>query len=273
MMSTRAPSAVEGVPVCFSSADAHGFRGQHPPVMEDSFEADRRDLFPLPLLGRREPFSKGSLSQKRRRCKVNRTVDQVNFVVQTLNEMYGSSAKVVHSSSPSAAQECAQHELFKQVQHSMEHVPMYSEREAVKELLHSTPSYSLEVETTVRPYNKDLVSLPVVGATPPCLDDLLDPVGRELLQDPIAAMMLTPQEWGEVVEKGLQVKPYMDVVLQHDSHQYHTFVHGLYQRGMLHFTSRPKDITTPFFVAKKDGRLRLVMDCRSINQKFRDPPH
>ena len=41
---------------------------------------------------------------------------------------------------------------------------------------------------------------------------------------------------------------------------------------MIHFTSRPKDSITPFFVVKKNGRLRLVLDCRAGNQRFRDPP-
>jgi len=41
---------------------------------------------------------------------------------------------------------------------------------------------------------------------------------------------------------------------------------------MIHFTSRPKDSITPFFVVKKNGRLRLVLDCPAVNQRFRDPP-
>ena len=54
--------------------------------------------------------------------------------------------------------------------------------------------------------------------------------------------------------------------------KYQTFVHDLYLRGMLQFTSRPKDMACPFFVNKKNGRQRLVMDCRAINQRFRAPP-
>lgn len=112
----------------------------------------------------------------------------------------------------------------------------------------------------------------MVGATPPSLDDLLDPCGRELLKDPISTMMLSPQEWGEVVEQGVRIKPFMDTILKQDAEQYQQFVLSLYKRGMIQFTSRPKDRITPFFVAKKSGALRLVLDCRAVNQRFRQPP-
>lgn len=237
--------------------------------MDNIFEADRRDLFPLPLMFYRNGLQGCSSSQRRRRCKVNHNITKVNAVIESLNEMYGTcSTEVSGGCAPSAAQEMAQHEIFKQVRQGCEHVPVFSQREAMQELLHSTPSYSKEVETTVRPFSKDLVSLPVVGATPPQIDGLLDPVGRELLKDPISTMMLSPQEWGEVVEQGVRVKPYMDTILQHDSRKYQEFVHDLYKRGMVHFTDRPKDRITPFFVL----RLRLVLDCRAVNQRFRDPP-
>ena len=69
--------------------------------------------------------------------------------------------------------------FFKQVKYASSHVPGRNEREAVRELLHSCPSYSREAETTVRPYDRDLVSLPVVGSRVPELSTLLDPAGRE----------------------------------------------------------------------------------------------
>ena len=41
---------------------------------------------------------------------------------------------------------------------------------------------------------------------------------------------------------------------------------------MLNFTDRPQDLITPFFVTKKSGKLRLILGCRGVNQKFKDPP-
>ncbi|CAE7391323.1 ANK1 [Symbiodinium sp. CCMP2592] len=149
---------------------------------------------------------------------------------------------------------------------------MYSEREAARSLLHSCLSYSEEANTTVRPFNPDLLSLPSTGSSPPPLQELVDDFGREILKDPVGNMMLSPDEWGAKVEKGLGIAPYMDVVLKHDPGKYVDFVRTLYLAGMLAFTAHPKDLMTPFFVAKKSGKLRLVLDCRGINQRFKEPP-
>ena len=85
-------------------------------------------------------------------------------------------------------------------------------------------------------------------------------------------MMISEDEWGAKVESGALISPYMDGVLKGDPSKYVQFVHRLYQGGMLRFTARPKDMMTPFCVAKKNGRLRLVLDCRAINERFREPP-
>jgi hypothetical protein len=58
----------------------------------------------------------------------------------------------------------------------------------------------------------------------------------------------------------------MDIVLQRDEIKYQDFVLSLYKRGVIQFTHRPKDRITPFFVTKKSGALRLVLDCRAVNQ-------
>ena len=58
----------------------------------------------------------------------------------------------------------------------------------------------------------------------------------------------------------------MDVVLKHDPAKYVQFAHTLYLGGLIGFTDQPKDLMTPFFGAKKSGKLRLVLDCRGINQ-------
>ncbi len=76
--------------------------------------------------------------------------------------------------------------------------------------------------------------------------------------------MLSEEEWGSVVEHGDVIKPYMDVKLQQSPEEYRHFVKKLYDVGMLRFTCSPQDLVTPFFVSKKDGRLRLILDCRGV---------
>ena len=41
---------------------------------------------------------------------------------------------------------------------------------------------------------------------------------------------------------------------------------------MLDFQDTISSTVTPFFVAKKSGKLRLVLDCRSANAHFKPPP-
>ena len=45
----------------------------------------------------------------------------------------------------------------------------------------------------------------------------------------------------------------------------------LAKRGLLGLTRRRRGTVSPFFVKKKKGQQRLVLDCRAINQLFRKP--
>lgn len=124
----------------------------------------------------------------------------------------------------------------------------------------------------MRPYSQSLVSLPETGDSSVPLSKVLDSLGREVLGDPPKYMLLTEEEWGRVLESGDIVKPYMDEVLQRDSNLYSGFVKDLFLKGMIFFTTRPREIIPPFFVAKKSGKLRLILDCRAVNRRFRKPP-
>ena len=64
----------------------------------------------------------------------------------------------------------------------------------------------------------------------------------------------------------------MDPILKNNLHEYCVFIKHLFEKGMLQFISYPRDLISPFFVAKKSGKQRLVLDCRVVNQRFRPPP-
>ena len=50
-------------------------------------------------------------------------------------------------------------------------------------------------------------------------------------------------------------------------------VEDLYNANVIGFTSKPIDIVTPFFVEKKGKEsIRLVLDCRSANRRFKPSP-
>ena len=64
----------------------------------------------------------------------------------------------------------------------------------------------------------------------------------------------------------------MDDILRLDSSAYHQFIFDLWAKGMLTFGQRKSAEIIPFFVSKKDGRLRLVLDFRATNSHFKSPP-
>ena len=234
-----------------------------------------RELFPLPQCSEVPRHAGLSISARRRRARVRQHVEQTNSIIQVLNEMYLPSRAGDFSSSGccTAAQAAAQHEIYKAVAMTRPPSTVLSEREAVQELLHTGLAYDGgEVTTTVRPYERDLVSIPSCGHHAVRLDEVLDEGGRDIVKDPSRCMLWDADEWGEIVERQEHFSTYMDTKLKNDPVEYCSFVKDLYDSGMVEFTSKPQDLVTPFFVTKKNGRLRLVLDCRGVNRRFRPPP-
>ena len=246
--------------------------------MEES--ARWRDILPLPHV---EPFDWGrdasanppnkndcSLGCYRRRLRRYDNRSQANNVIDAVNEMAGFQAPKVGAPTL-LQQECITHILKTVVElpRSSECMPM---REAVRELLQYSPHspYVEEVGagTTVRPYQRDLVSLPEVGSEVMNAYDLLDETGKQILEAYDSSMLCSEEER---LSKDM-VSPYMDTVLQGSNATYVEFVKDLWERGMLEFQSDAAAVVTPFFVIKKSGKLRLVLDCRVSNTFFVPPP-
>ena len=279
MSSMRSPSvAAAGGDASFRAAEvsglgtsSFGFGGGHPKSTVD--DGRWRELFPLQNAPLPDRLPGLSTSARRRRAKVRDRVCQVNSIVDCLNEMYVPSSQV--SSYPqmeSQAQRDSQHYIFQQLNRMKYPSSTCTEREAVKELLQTSTSYEGGQMTTVRPYERDLVSLPDCGAHPIALEQVIDAAGRDFLEDPHVSMMRTAEEWGHIIEKDDVFRPYMDVTLQGSPKKYVMFVKDLIDKGMVDFTARPKDLVTPFFVKKKNGKLRFILDCRGVNKRLAPPP-
>ena len=239
-------------------------------------EQDRwRELFPLPMTQQPETSTgrPDSESSRRRRAKVRLKVEESNSIMGCLNEMYGPPVPKGHSLPETEAQRVSHHAVFKQLARLKRPQTRCKMREAIQELLHTPISYSGDENmSTVRPYERCLVSLPECGSAPVPLHEVLDAEGRDLLKGSFDGMLLDDEEWGEIIEHETPIKPYMDTALQNDPGKYGQFVKDLWEKGMLRFTSEPKDLVTPFFVAKKNGKLRFILDCRGVNRRFRPPP-
>ena len=92
---------------------------------------------------------------------------------------------------------------------------------------------------------------------PPQLVDLVDDYGREILEDSLGHMMLSEDEWGEMLEKGPRITPYMDVILKSNAEQYIEFVHRLFQGGMINFIDRPAGPGLPVFRAQEEQEAQV----------------
>lgn len=248
------------------------------PVMGHNFvgggqeSEDRwRELFPLPPSSVPPYPTGGSTSQRRRHYRLKARVQEANAISECLNEMFGS--KQSFSNFCTTSQKESQHRIFQQFCRVPKPTQYCSEREAVKELLQTQSDYDGgSAMTTVRPYVRDLVSLPEMGAHLVPLSQVMDPIGREVVGDALNRMLVDEETWGQIAEKHAGFRPYMDAVLQNNPKQYELFVKDLLDKNMIDFTSKPKDLIAPFFVQKKNGKLRLVLDCRGTNQRFKPPP-
>ena len=142
-----------------------------------------------------------------------------------------------------------------------------TDKEAVCALLKGNAGYCME-DSTVAPYRPGAVSLPGSSKDAPFCEDLLDTPQREMLKG-LCSDYLRPDSETSVLE---EVRPYMDKVLEHDRLAYRSFLKELEHRGLVEWRRRCRSKVAVFFVKKKDGQLRMVLDCRGTNQLFLPPP-
>ena len=227
----------------------------------------------MPFLQASGRETTGSYCSRRRKAREERLVQESNEVIEALNEIYQSQARPPSSAKPSLAQSKGQHAVYYQLARLRRPQSPCKLREAIQELLHTSLSYDGEMaSSTVRSYDRALISLPDCASSPVPLEQVLDESGRDTVKDPFRCMMLSEEEWGEVIEQHSPIEPYMDPLLKDDLPEYSLFIQDLFHKNMVDFTEAPRDCVTPFFVAKKSGRLRMVLDCRTVNRRFRPPP-
>ncbi|CAE7335826.1 unnamed protein product, partial [Symbiodinium pilosum] len=187
--------------------------------------------------------------------------------VQTLNSLYGGSEAGIFA--PVSSQASALSGLAQKYRLAGP-PPQSRPEEALQALLGSMSVYSLDnVECNIASYDEALVSWPEPGSRPVRIAEHLAPdVGKllslanahELLADPAAL-------------SGCElVRPYVDPVLLHSPVHMGRFVGRLFKSRMLQFVPGKLDHTVGvFFVRKKSGKLRLILDTRRANNFFVKP--
>ena len=143
---------------------------------------------------------------------------------------------------------------------------------ALRELLHADVLYQdVDARSDLAPYDASLLSVSDGGKSAVPLVQLLDaddafPIDGE------RHGLLCPEADLSLGEAGKQqvIRPYMCPVLR-ERREYIQFIKTLVCANMLRPGGHKKATVTPFFVRKKDGRIRLVLDARQVNQFFRRP--
>ncbi|CAK0905525.1 unnamed protein product, partial [Prorocentrum cordatum] len=153
----------------------------------------------------------------RRKAVLSRAVDSV----KALNWLHGG-RQPPSFSSPTLSQATA-------LQHLLDvhrtDVPEIVNAEAARvELLGAGQDYAGGPELPIASYDKDLLSMPQLGAEPVDLSTVLEGRARECLVNFDEEILHGPDDWGHITECEEHVKPYMDPVLKSDADAYFDFV-------------------------------------------------
>ena len=242
----------------------------------DAVEADMRRalcvgadaLYPLHKLAEfteRGHPSRASVRESRLRQE---HVVRANFAVDALNYLHGTE-NVPPTSSTSPAQRSALKHIWESTADAHGD-PKVTRFGAARELLQMGRAYGSAQSTKTVPYQEGCVSLPAHGRRPVDFRWLLQGVARRFLEDHQQWLLHDDAQMAEAHDHAASIKPYTDPALR-DPRRYHSFVKELFHSGILSWARRVRGRCTPFFVPKKSGALRLVLDCRQLNAYFRVP--
>ncbi|CAK0818121.1 unnamed protein product [Prorocentrum cordatum] len=119
-------------------------------------------------------------------------------------------------------------------------------------------------------YNLASVSLPSGSPAPVPLEDLWGVGGSDMIRDFVQSRLLPSSEVETRLKNSQVAVPYSDPKLRRVA-AFEEFIRALQQRGMVDFSFSAKERVEAFFVHEKNGKLRLVVDCRRSNCHFQDP--
>ena len=225
-----------------------------------------RDVLPLPPMHEidSEVFRR---SRGRGRADFDKLGSQEVWqqaAVDALNSVAGG-ASFDSSLTPSSAQRAALAHIGEVV--AAAGSPDCTPEDAFSHICSAQAGYS-ETPAKRAQYQRDLLSLPDYGGL---VDGAKCLAGDALTywdcwQERI---MQTPSQESDVPA----VTPFTDPALLRAPAEYAWFIDSLARRGLLHVGHRRKHSVGVFFVPKSDHRLRMILDTRAINSKFRAPAY
>ncbi|OLP89811.1 hypothetical protein AK812_SmicGene28692 [Symbiodinium microadriaticum] len=240
-----------------------------------------RDLLPLPLLGGQDlPKTNLSRGCRQRWLRRERRVDDCNAAIRALNYLNSPGSKndagPIHSLQTFRAS-AAQAEALLRIQTAVDHLGPPPDDVTVPEALRQLrcEGYVDDLQATgaLASFNPEGVSLPEEGWKPISLASLGGRDGGVSVGDYVQQQVLPPELASARVEACGVKYPYTDPKLR-DPKVYGAFLGRLARSNLVDFSTQAgAEHISLFFVRKKNGKLRMIIDARRSNQHFRDPDH
>ncbi|OLP76584.1 hypothetical protein AK812_SmicGene43464 [Symbiodinium microadriaticum] len=230
----------------------------------------QRDLLPLRLPDAERVWREGLGRGTRQRISRRLAADAwAREGAQTLNDLYGKAHVVSGVAAPVGTHAFALEHLRGRYQ-CVGPPPTSRPEEALTALLGSMSIYENDhFECKHASFDESKISWPEPGSSPVEIAELLTPdVGRLLKLDGVCELL------ADAGEKGLSetVRPYVDPVLANSPTKMGKFLTRLFDANMLSFKPGWEAATVGvFFVYKKNGSHRLILDTRAANQAFAKP--
>jgi len=150
--------------------------------------------------------------------------------------------------------------------------PPLTGEEALQTLLADKAGYAGATAAHLGVYDRDLLARPDGTVPPVALSELLEGPSLAVYHAFLEEQMLSDAELGEKYEKNEVVKPYWDPLLVSDRGAYEGLIGDLFESHIVTFTKHCRDRVAIFFVRKKNGSLRIIVDARGPNRRFKRPP-
>ena len=231
--------------------------------------AGLESLHPLPKFAEFKAVAHPSRASARATRERRRHVHLANQALEASNWLHGCT-KEADASSATPAQRSAMRHIWDATADALGGSGL-SEFGAARELLQMGRAYGSAQTTKTAAYQEGNVSLPASGRKPVPISTRAGETAQRFLGDPDTWLLHDDRAMSEAHDHAAGIKPYSDPALR-DKAKYAAFVRELWQCGIINWSRKVKGRCTPFFVRKKNGSLRLVLDCRQVNAFFRIPP-
>lgn len=227
------------------------------------------EMFPLPTVPEPARLTRLGRRASRRVCRRLAVARSANETIRTLNALAG--AQNQGPQRYNSARVAAVERILNACARLENPDVCVSPQAALLALLGSKLSPYEGGPVSAAPFEASRLSLPARGGGCSLGDVLVgdDALDLERFEE---RLFLAPGDLA--TRRGVEGKArcYWDSVLADSPDVYHAFIRDLTSREMLRFSTVSEETVGVFCVEKKNKKLRVIIDCRRLNQRMRRPP-